>query len=87
MPKGPREKSRGPFFVREAERGLIAKAMQRANGNQDVAAAMPGFSRQATNKRMTRQECPALSKSDTPPQGVRRFLLAQLLSHDIKYLK
>ena len=44
--------------LKEAEQALIAEAMQRADGNQGVAAGMLGLTRQALNKRLTRQRTP-----------------------------
>ena len=53
-----------PFFpdslptLKEAEQALITEAMQRADGNQGIAAGMLGLTRQALNKRLTRQKSP-----------------------------
>ena len=44
--------------LKEAEQALIAEAMQRADGNQGIAAGMLGLTRQALNKRLTRQRTP-----------------------------
>ena len=41
--------------LREAEDHLIAEALQRAEGNQGVAAGLLGLSRQALNKRLSRR--------------------------------
>jgi two-component system nitrogen regulation response regulator GlnG len=41
--------------LREAEERLIADALQRADGNQGVAAGLLGLSRQALNKRLSRR--------------------------------
>lgn len=44
--------------LKEAEQALIAEALQRADGNQGIAAGMLGLTRQALNKRLTRQKSP-----------------------------
>ena len=44
--------------LKEAEQALITEAMQRADGNQGIAAGMLGLTRQALNKRLTRQKSP-----------------------------
>ena len=44
--------------LKEAEQALISEAMQRADGNQGIAAGMLGLTRQALNKRLTRQKSP-----------------------------
>ena len=38
--------------LKQAEQLLIAEALDRANGNQSIAAPMLGISRQALNKRL-----------------------------------
>jgi DNA-binding protein Fis len=38
--------------LKQAEQLLIEEAMQRADGNQSIAALMLGISRQALNKRL-----------------------------------
>lgn len=40
--------------LKEAERNLIAQAMQQANNNQGIAAALLGISRTALNRRLSR---------------------------------
>jgi len=42
--------------LKEAEESLIAEALQRAQGNQGVAAGLLGISRQALNKRLIRRD-------------------------------
>ena len=42
--------------LKEAEQALITEALQRADGNQGIAAGMLGLTRQALNKRLTRQK-------------------------------
>jgi DNA-binding NtrC family response regulator len=42
--------------LKEAEEALIAEALQRAQGNQGVAAGLLGISRQALNKRLIRRD-------------------------------
>jgi DNA-binding NtrC family response regulator len=42
--------------LREAQEALIAEALQRAEGNQGLAAGMLGLSRQALNKRLMRRK-------------------------------
>ena len=42
--------------LKEAETFLIDTALQRTNGNQGMAAAMLGMSRQALNKRLLRRK-------------------------------
>ena len=44
--------------LKQAEQALISEAMQRADGNQGIAAGMLGLTRQALNKRLTRQKSP-----------------------------
>ena len=44
--------------LKEAEQALIDEALQRADGNQGIAAGMLGLTRQALNKRLTRQKSP-----------------------------
>ena len=44
--------------LKEAEQALITEALQRADGNQGIAAGMLGLTRQALNKRLTRQKLP-----------------------------
>lgn len=44
--------------LKEAEQALISEAMQRADGNQGIAAGMLGLTRQALNKRLSRQKSP-----------------------------
>lgn len=44
--------------LKEAEQALITEALQRADGNQGIAAGMLGLTRQALNKRLTRQKMP-----------------------------
>ena len=41
--------------LKEAEQYLIGQALQRANGNQGIAASMLGLTRQALNKRLVRE--------------------------------
>lgn len=41
--------------LKEAEEGLIARALEMANGNQGIAANLLGITRQALNKRLTRK--------------------------------
>jgi DNA-binding NtrC family response regulator len=41
--------------LQQAEERLIAEALRRAGGNQGVAAGLLGISRQALNKRLSRQ--------------------------------
>ena len=54
--------------LREAEDYLIAAALERAEGNQGVAAAMLGLSRQALNKRLSRRRAGdgAAGERDSP---------------------
>jgi two-component system nitrogen regulation response regulator GlnG len=47
--------SRSPAPLSEAEDHLIAEALLRADGNQDVADGLLGLSRQALNKRLSRR--------------------------------
>jgi len=42
--------------LREAEDYLIAESLRRSNGNQRIAAALLGLTRQALNKRLTREK-------------------------------
>ncbi|MBF0162364.1 MAG: sigma-54-dependent Fis family transcriptional regulator [Magnetococcales bacterium] len=52
----------GPLpTLKEAEQALIAEALRRAQGNQGIAAASLGISRQALNQRLRRAE------QSTPP--------------------
>jgi DNA-binding NtrC family response regulator len=45
----------GPFpTLKEAELELVAQALQRAKGNQGIAAALLGISRPALNRRLAR---------------------------------
>ncbi|PKD38584.1 two-component system response regulator [Methylomonas sp. Kb3] len=46
--------------LKEAEESLIAEALQRAQGNQGVAAGLLGISRQALNKRLIRRDAESL---------------------------
>ena len=80
MPKGPREKSRGPFFVREAKQALTTKAMQHVVANQG-AASMLELTRLALDKHLAPQESAILS-NPMPLQGVRHFSQAQLPYQD-----
>ena len=54
--------------LREAEDHLIAEALDRAEGNQGVAAGMLGLSRQALNKRLSRRRAGdgAAGERDSP---------------------
>jgi len=59
--QAPRERllipTSGPFpSLKEAETALIHEAMERAQGNQGIAAALLGISRPALNRRLRRQE-------------------------------
>jgi DNA-binding protein Fis len=45
----------GPLpTLKEAEETLVAAALERAKGNQGIAASLLGLTRQALNKRLTR---------------------------------
>ena len=44
--------------LKEAEQALIAEALQRADGNQGIAAGMLGLTRTALNNRLARQKSP-----------------------------
>jgi len=58
--------------LREAEDQLIAEALHRADGNQGVAAALLGLSRQALNKRLSRRRPEASAADANAPPGARR---------------
>jgi DNA-binding protein Fis len=50
----------GPFpTVRETINSLINEALDRANGNQGIAASLLGITRQALNKRINKKPAQA----------------------------
>lgn len=51
----PYEAGRFPT-LKEAEDGLISKALELSNGNQGIAASLLGITRQALNKRLNRRK-------------------------------
>jgi DNA-binding NtrC family response regulator len=59
--QAPRERllipTNAPFpSLKQAETALIHQAMERAQGNQGIAATLLGISRPALNRRLRRQE-------------------------------
>jgi DNA-binding NtrC family response regulator len=56
---------------KEAEDQLIAEALQRADGNQGVAASLLGLSRQALNKRLSRRRSDDSSADAREPDAPR----------------
>ncbi|UCH80180.1 MAG: sigma 54-interacting transcriptional regulator [Nitrospiraceae bacterium] len=61
MQGDPKEEALSDFFghfptLKEAENYLVSDALRRSKGNQGIAAAMLGISRQALNRRLKRKE-------------------------------
>ena len=79
MPKGPREKSRGPFFVQATEPALVGGSARLAAGRQGAAALEVAC--------LGRPKSPTPWSPDFPAKGLRHPLQAQLPYQDAKYLK
>jgi DNA-binding NtrC family response regulator len=62
VPFDGRGQSRLPT-LQEAETALISEALERADGNQSIAAGLLGLSRQALNKRLSRRKVAAASST------------------------
>ena len=56
--------------LKEAEQALIAETLRRKEGNQTAAAGLLGLTREALNKRLSRQKGTKKSKRDNSSYGV-----------------